>query len=79
MTSNTAPYVRVKNISAYIQSLRDRYNTYWIVKGNGEHYYLEGGKEIPGAEFESNNPAPVLQPNRNYNGFQLDGRTNWID
>lgn len=79
MTSNTTPYVRVKNIDVYQQALKDRANTYCIIKGDGSYVYLLNGEEIPGHEWEANNPVPTLQANRNDKGFLLDSRTNWFD
>jgi hypothetical protein len=79
MTSNTAPYVRVKNVGHYIDSQRERSNAYCIIKPSGEYFYLCNGNEIPGNEWEANNPLPELQKNEIHKGFRLDSRTNWID
>ncbi len=79
MTSNTAPYIKVRNIDKYIQAIKDRYNSYFIIKGDGSYVYLCNGIEVPGNEFEANNPIPELQKNVTHKGFSLDGRTNWIE
>lgn len=79
MTSNTKPYIQVKNIAFYIQANIDRSNSYAIIKGDGSYVYLLDGVEVPGNEFEANNPIPKLQANRRDSNFLLDGRTNWID
>lgn len=79
MTSNTRPYLIVKNIDVYIQANIDRSNSYAIIKPSGEYVYLCNGIEMPGNEFEANNPMPQLQKNAENKGYRLDGRTNWID
>lgn len=72
-------YVIVKNIDVYIQSNIDRANVHAIIYPNGDYVYLCNGIEMPGAEFEANNPLPQLQENRNEKGMRLDSRSNWFD
>lgn len=79
MTSNTKPYIIVKNIAFYIKSNIDRANVHSVIKPDGSYVYLLEGKETPGAEFEANNPLPELQKVQSNFGYHLDGRTNWID
>lgn len=72
-------YVLVKNIDVYIQSNIDRANVHYIIKPDGSCVYLCDGVEIPGNEFEANNPIPTLQKNGDTKGFRLDSRSNWFD
>lgn len=79
MTDNTKPYVRVINISTYIESNRARDNNHSIIKPDGSYVYVLDGIEVPGKQFEGTHPLPTLQKNIDHKGFALDGRTNWID
>jgi allantoicase len=79
MTSNTAPYVKVRNVNHYIEAQKERDNNYAIIKGDGSYVYRINGFEVDGRTFESNNPAITLEPNKVSKGFRLDSRSNWFD
>lgn len=79
MTTNTAPYIKVKNISTYIAANRERDNHYAIYYPSGYFVYIHNGIAVDGIEFEANHPPPVLQENKLDKGFRLDSRSNWFD
>lgn len=51
MTSNTRPYITVKNISSYIAEKRYIESHIFIVTAHG-NFYVQDGIRVPANEFE---------------------------
>ena len=73
---NTTTALKVKNISTYIQGVKDQINRHYIIKEDGSEYYLLNGEMIPAQMVEDS--IPELQKVAIFKGNGLDGRTHWL-
>jgi len=71
------PHIKVKNIGAYLDAVKDLKNRHYIIMPNGNEFYCVNNEMIPAVNMPTF--MPELQKKSIYKGKNLDGRTNWVD
>ena len=71
------PHIKVKNIGAYLDAVKDLKNRHYIIMPNGNEFYCINNEMIPAVCMPSEQPK--LQNVGVYKGNNLDGRSNWIE
>jgi len=71
------PTIKVKNIGAYLDTIREQKNRHYIIMPNGSDFFCIDNEMIPAVNMPSF--MPELQKKAIFKGVGLDGRTNWIE
>jgi len=71
------PTIKVKNIGAYLDEIREMKNRHYVIMPNGTDFFCVNNEMIPAVNMPSY--MPELQKKSIDKGKNLDSRTNWVD